>query len=388
MKKEFWGFQRADGSVGVRNYVGIISAMDNVNPLARKIAANVRGTVLIDDLFGRKMVGTNAEMRTRAFTGMAGNCNIGAVIVLSLHRQSADSLAVPIAATGKEIECIAFQDVGSSLKCVEQGIRTAVQMVKKCSSQLRTPHPLSKLALGVECGGSDFSSGISGNPALGHAADLLLDAGGTVVLSETAEIMGAEHILARRAVNKEVAEKIFAAVREIEELARVAGVPDIRKSNPAADNIKGGITTLAEKALGAIKKAGSKPLKGVVGFCERVPTGDPGFYFMSTPAPACESLTGLAAGGVQLTAFNTGVGNPTSNPVTPTIKLTGNPFTVERSADDLDVDVSDIISRGVPVAEAGERIFREIVLVANGKLTFSEIFDVSQSTISVAGASY
>jgi altronate dehydratase large subunit len=388
MEKQFWGFQRADGTVGVRNQVGIISAMDNVNPLARKIAENVKGTVLIQDLFGRKMAGTNYEMRTRAFTGMACNPNLGGVVILSLHRQSADSLALPIAASGKDVECVVFQELGSSLKCLEEGIRIAVQMVKKLSGELRTPHPLSRLAIGVECGGSDFSSGISGNPALGNAADRLLDAGGTVVLSETAEIMGAEHILARRAVNKEVGDKIFAAVQDIEELARIAGVPDIRKSNPAADNIKGGITTLAEKALGAIKKAGNKPLKGVVRFCERVPTADPGFYFMSTPAPACESMTGLAAGGVQLIVFNTGVGNPASHPVTPTIKLTGNPFTVGLSGDDLDLDVSDIISGGVSIDEAGARIFSEIVRVANGKMTFSEIFDVSQSTISVAGASY
>jgi altronate dehydratase large subunit len=334
------------------------------------------------------MVGTNHQMRARAFGGMAGNPNLGAVIILSLHRQSADSIARPIAASGKDVECIVFQELGSSLKCVEEGTRKALQMVKKCSSQLRTPHALSKLGLGVECGGSDFSSGISGNPALGNAADRLLDAGGTVVLSETAEIMGAEHILARRSVNKAVAEKIFAAVRDIEELARVAGVPDIRKSNPAADNIAGGITTLAEKALGAIKKAGSKPLKGVIEYCEKVPSADPGFYFMSTPAPACESMTGLAAGGVQLIAFNTGVGNPSSHPITPTIKLTGNPFTIEQSRDDFDVDVSDIISSGVAIDEAGARIFEEIVRVASGKMTFSEIFDVSQSTISVAGASY
>ena len=328
MKKEFWGFERDNGTIGIRNYVAVISAMDNVNPVARKIVENVAGTVLITDLFGRKMMGTNAEMRVKAFTGLGTNPNVCGVIVISLHRASAMSLAEPIAAAGKDVECIAFQDEGSSMNCIQKGIRTAVQMVKKSSGLLRTRYPLSRLSIGVECGGSDFSSGISGNPALGHASDLLLEAGGTVVLSETAEIMGAEHILAKRSVNKAVAKKIYDAVKEMQELARISGVPDIRASNPAADNIKGGITTLAEKALGAIKKAGSKPLKGVFDCYEPVPKGETGFFFMSTPAPACESMTGLAAGGVQMIVFNTGLGNPIANPVTPTIKLSGNPFTV------------------------------------------------------------
>jgi altronate dehydratase large subunit len=385
---EFYGFPRKDGTAGIRNYVGIISAMDNVNPLARKIVDNAYGTVLITDLFGRKMAGTNHEMRVKALSGMGKNPNLGGVIVLSLHQPSAMSLAEPIASSGKDVECIVFQEIGSSLKCVEQGIRTAVKMVKKFSGVQRSVLPLSELIIGVECGGSDFSSGISGNPALGTAADKLLDAGGTVVLSETAEIMGAEHILAKRAINQEVADKVYSAIKEIEDLAKIAGVKDIRKSNPAADNIKGGITTLAEKALGAIRKAGSKSLKDVLQFCETIPLNEKGFYFMNTPSPACESMTGLAAGGAQLTVFNTGLGNPSANPVTPTIKLTGNPFTVQKSADDLDIDVSDIVSKGLSLEEGGERIFQEIIKVANGKMTFSEIFGITQSTISVIGASF
>jgi len=385
---EFYGFQRPDGSVGIRNYVGVISAMDNVNPLARKIVENVQGAVLISDLFGRKMMGTNHEMRVKALTGMGRNPNLGAVIVVSLHRPSALSLAEPIARSGKDVVCIVFQELGSSLKCVEQGIRTAVKMVKKLSGVQRRALPLSHLMIGVECGGSDFSSGISGNPALGNAADRLLEAGGTVVLSETGEIMGAEHILAKRAVSREVADKVFKAVADTEHLAKVAGVANIRASNPAADNIKGGITTLAEKALGAIKKAGNSPLKDVLEFCQTIPTKDSGFYFMNTPSPACESMTGLAAGGVQLIVFNTGLGNPSANPATPTIKMTGNPYTIQISPDDIDIDVSDIISGGVSLENAGERIFKEILDVANGKMTFSEIYGISQSTISVVGASY
>jgi altronate dehydratase large subunit len=385
---KFYGFPRKDGTVGIRNHVGIISAMDIVNPLARKIVENVHGTILITDLFGRKMAGLNHEMRVKALSGMGKNPNLGGIIVLSLHKPSAMTIAESIADSGKDIECIAFQEIGSSLKCLEQGIRSAVKMVKKLSGFQRSDLPLSELVIGVECGGSDFSSGISGNPALGIASDKLLDAGATIVMGETAEIIGAEHILAKRAVSPDVANKIYRAVKEIEDLARIAGVKDIRKSNPAVDNIKGGITTLAEKALGAIRKAGSKPLQDVLQFCDTIPLSQKGFYFMDTPSPACESMTGLAAGGAQMIVFNTGLGNPAANPVTPTIKMTGNPYTIQQSSDDIDIDVSDIIINGLSLEDAGERIFEEIINIANGKMTFSEIFGISQSTISVAGASF
>ena len=386
MAQEYVGFLRRDGSVGIRNYVAVISAIDSLNPIAAKIVDLVQGTVLVSDLFGRKLAGVNHAVRVRSLAGMALNPNVGAALVVSLHAPSALTVADPIAAAGKDVEILSFQECGSTLKAIEQGMRIAVKMVKSCSSQRREPAPMSTLTLGVECGGSDFSSGISGNPAVGNAADRLLDEGGTVILSETPEIIGAEHILARRAVTKEVAEQLLQTVRDMEALAKATGFEDIRASNPSADNKKGGLTTLAEKSLGAILKAGTRPLQGVLDFAEK-PQGTPGFYFMTTPAPACESLTGLAAGGAQLVVFNTGLGNPIANPVTPTIKVTGNPFTYARSADDFDVSVTDIISRGMSVEAGGERIYEEMVNVASGKKTFSEILGITQSTIRVIGPS-
>ncbi len=386
MEQEYHGYFRSDGTVGIRNYVAVLSAMDSLNPIAARIADMVRGTVLVSDLFGRKLAGVNHAIRVRSLAGMALNPNVGAVLVVSLHRPSALTVAEPIAAGGKEVEIVAFQEQGSTLKAIEQGVRIAVQMVKKCSAQRREPAPLSTLTLGVECGGSDFSSGISGNPAVGNAADRLLDAGGTVILSETPEIIGAEHILARRAVTKEVGDRLLQTVRDMEALAKATGFEDIRASNPSADNKKGGLSTLAEKSLGAILKAGTRPLQGVLEYSERT-QGVHGFYFMTTPAPACESLTGLAAGGAQLVVFNTGLGNPIANPVTPTIKVTGNPFTYAKSADDFDVSVTDIITKGVPLEAAGERIYGEMLSVASGKQTFSEILGITQSTIQVIGPS-
>ncbi len=388
MEKEFFGYKRNDGTVGIRNDVGVISVMDNVNHIAEKIVDYVSGTVLITDLFGRKQMGINYELRLKTLTGLGRNPNLGGVIIVGLHRPSVMDLAEIISAAGKPVECIVYQELGSSLICVEHGIQTAVKFVKQCSETGRRSFPLSKLKIGVECGGSDFSSGIAGNPAIGNASDRLMNAGGTVVLTETGEVMGAEHILAKRAVNPTVAEKLLKAIEEINRLAEIAGVPDIRKSNPSIDNKQGGITTLAEKSLGSIQKGGTMPLQDVLDYGDPIPADSQGFYFMSAPGPACESMTALAAGGVQIIVFNTGVGNPAANPVAPTIKITGNPSTSEKSIDDLDLDVSDIISHGLSIEAAGERIFNEILSVANGKMTVSEILGATQSAISVIGASY
>jgi len=387
MKEEFFGYERNDGTVGIRNYVGVISVMDFVNPIAEKIVDCVNGAVLITDLFGRKQMGINHELRLKTLTGLGKHPNLGAVILVGLHRPSVMALGEIISASGKPVECIVYQELGSTLICMEHGIRTAVQFVKLCSETRRRPFPLSKLKIGVECGGSDFSSGIAGNPAIGNASDRLMNAGGTVVLTETSEVMGAEHILAKRAVNPAVAEKLLKAIKEINRLAEIAGIPDIRKSNPSIDNIQGGITTLAEKSLGSIQKGGTMPLQDVLDYGDPISVDSQGLYFMSAPSPACESMTAMAAGGVQMIVFNTGVGNPAAHPVAPTIKVTGNPHTREKSTDDLDMDVSDIISNGLPIEEAGDRIFKEIVSVANGKMTVSEILGATQSAISVIGAS-
>ncbi len=384
----FHGYPRSDGSAGIRNTVGVIALMDNVNGIARKIAGNVRGTELVTDLFGRKLIGLNHEMRLKAIHGMATNPNLGGVILVTLHGVSAETFAEPIAAAGKDVECVVYQDIGGTLRTIEQGTLIAAKMAKKVSGVQRSEQPLSKLVMGVECGGSDFSSGIAGNPALGHAADLLMEAGGSVVLSETAEIMGAEHLMAERAVDDKASSDIIDAIAEMEELARRAGVPDIRRGNPSADNIKGGLTTLAEKSLGAVKKGGSKPLQGVVGYCDPVIPDPPGFYFMSTPSPACESMTGLAAGGAQIIGFNTGLGQPSAHPFVPTVKISGNPATAGNAPDDLDISVSGILTGEISIEEGGRRIYEEILAVANGKATYTELFGTGQSTIGIAGASF
>jgi altronate dehydratase large subunit len=222
----------------------------------------------------------------------------------------------------------------------------------------------------VKCGGSDATSGVASNAAIGEAVDRVIDLGGTAIFSETTEILGAEHILARRAINEEVAAKIYRAVEANEKMAMDAGI-DLLGINPVPDNVRGGITTIEEKSLGAIMKAGTHPIQDVLGYGER--PGRPGLYFMDSPSAASEVVTGLSACGAQIVLFSTGTCNPVGNPISPVLKVTSNPRTATRMRQHLDADVSDILTRGMSLREAGDRILDAIISVANGKLTTAEV---------------
>jgi altronate dehydratase large subunit len=227
------------------------------------------------------------------------------------------------------------------------------------------------LTLGIKCGLTDTTSGISANPATGIAADRIIEAGGTVVFGETPEIIGAEDILATRAVSPEIREKLFRLVAECENRVKASGA-DIRGANPSPGNIAGGITSIEEKSLGAIRKGGGKPLQGVLGYGE-IP-GEAGLYFMDGPGRTPEALTGLMAAGAQVIVFPTGGGSPAGTPISPVIKVTGNPNTAERLNPHIDVDVSSVIRGEESLHSAGERIFQEVLDVASGNTTKAETF--------------
>ncbi len=369
MAATFLGFQRENGSVGIRNYVGVLSAMDNVNPVTRAICNQVRGTVPITTLFVRGQFGKDEEVTVRTLIGLGSNPNIAACLVVGLEPVTTLRLVDAIAKTGKVVDYVLLQQEGGSIEAMAKGVRKAARLAIAVSREQRRPFSLEHLVLGVECGASDTTSGCASNPAIGVVADRVVDEGGRVVISETAEFLGAEHLFARRAINERVSEKILTAVRNLEENALQRGV-DIRGANPVADNIRGGLTTIEEKALGAMVKSGTRPVQDVIDYAEP-PTG-PGVFFMDTPAPAVESLTGLAGGGCQVTMFSTGVGNPIGHPVTVTIKISGNIHTIERFSDNVDGDVSGILAQGEPVAAAGERMTSLLLEVASGMMTTSE----------------
>jgi len=384
MSTTFLGYERPDGQIGVRNHVAIISVMENVNSVVKAIAAAVDGTIAIPTLFVRGQLGDDYETTMASLAGLATNPNVAGVVVIGLEPVTTGELVARILPAGKPVEAVNVQLCGGSIEAIAMGTRYAARMVRDASRQFRVEAPISRLIVGVECGGSDTTSGLASNPAIGAVADRVVAAGGMVVISETSEFLGAEHLFADRAPDPVVRQKFIDAVTALERNVLAQGV-DLRGSNPSKDNIRGGLTTIEEKALGAMSKAGTTPLVGVLGYGEKPEI--PGMHFMATPAPAVESLTALAAGGCQIILFSTGVGNPIGSMVSTTIKVTGNRNTAKGMADNIDFDVSAILEDGEAIAAAGTRLFDYTRSVANGELTTSEILDTRETSISRFGLS-
>jgi altronate dehydratase large subunit len=384
MSTDVLGYVRPNGDIGVRNLVAVLSAMDNANPAANRIGALVANTIVLSTPFGRTQIGHDAYMTTKTLTGLANHPNIASVLVLGLSLEIADSLAGEIQATGKRVKTLGLQECGGPVALTAEGIRIAADMVREASLLQRAPVPFSELIVAVECGGSDTTSGIASNPAVGAFSDRFVDAGGTIILSEPAEFMGAEHILADRAATPEIGQQIYDMVGWFEDEAKRAGV-DMRGINPTPDNIEGGLTTLEEKSLGAIIKGGTRTIQEVIDYADR-PTKK-GLVIMNTPSAACESMTGLAGGGAHIIIFSTGRGNSVGAPVAPTIKVTGNPHTAAQMEEIIDVDVSVILTDGGAVEVAGEQVWQEVSNVASGKLTLCEILGEQQLSVSRFGPS-
>lgn len=380
----FQGYQRPSGAAGIRNHVAIVSVMESCNTVVRGICGAVYGTVPITMPFMRGQLGQDLEITMATLAGMAKNANVFGVLVVGLEPVTSEALAAKIIPSGKPVEVVTIQGSGGTIDATASGTRLAAKLVRQASALSREPCSLSDLIVGLECGGSDTTSGLASNPSIGRAADRIVAAGGAVVISETSEFLGAEHIFAKRAATPEIGEKFLDAVLGHERAIMAEGV-DLRGANPTKDNIRGGLTTIEEKSLGAIAKAGSTPLVGVLSYGE-TPTG-PGLYFMATPAPAVESLTALSAGGSQLNLFSTGVGNPIGAMISTTIKLTGNRNTAESFSDHIDCDVSGILEHGESIPEAGDRLFDYLVRVAGGELTSSEILGVRDTAVSRFGLS-
>ncbi|MCC5986191.1 MAG: UxaA family hydrolase [Pararhodobacter sp.] len=375
----FLGYERPDGQVGIRNYVGVVSVMDNCNSVTRAIANAVQEAVPVTTLFVRGQLGRDLEIAYDTIAGLACNPNLSGIVLVGLEPVTTEEVAKRIRPSGKPLEIVNIQLCGGTIEAIAAGTRHAARMVREASRQPRTEQPLSKLTIGVECGGSDTTSGVASNPSIGVVADRIVEAGGRVIISETSEFFGAEHVFAERAINDQVGQEFLDAILGFEKEVMSRGL-DLRGANPSKDNIRGGLTTIEEKALGAMVKAGTSPLVGVLEYGKR--PEKPGMHFMATPAPAVESLTGLASGGCQMILFSTGVGNPIGSMVGTTVKVSGNRNTVVGFADNIDFDVSPVLESGETVSEAGTRLFHFAVEVASGALTTSEVLDVRETAIS------
>ena len=378
MSRTFLGYPRETGAAGVRNDVAVISIMDNCNPVTRAIARSVAGTLPVTTLFVRGQYGDDLETTFRTLAGMGRNPNIAGVLLVGLEEGTTEEIARRIRPSGKPVEAVNLQPTGT-IHAIAEGTRRALALARRASGIRRREFPVSDLLVGVECGGSDTTSGLTCNPTIGRLADRLIDDGGSVIISETSEFFGAEHLFAARAVDDAVGRRFTEAVLRLEREAISRGM-DIRGTNPTPDNIRGGLTTIEEKALGAMAKAGSRPLVGVLRYGE-VP-GRKGLHFMDAPAPAVENLTAFAAAGCQLIFFGTGVGNPIGNMVVPTVKVSGNVNTLRTMADNIDFDASAILESGAAVAAVGDRLYDYAIEVASGTRTTSELLDVRETAIS------
>ena len=343
---KFMGFVRPDGRVGVRNHIAVIPASVCAATVAARIAEQTEGAVALPNQHGCAQIGPDLDVTFRTLAGLGANPNVGAVLVIGLGCESvqADSLAREIAKSGKRTESIIIQKCGGTLKAQEQGLRIARELSQEVSKMRRTEADFSKLVLALECGGSDTTSGLAANPVHGYVSDRLVEMWGASILSETTELIGAEHVLARRAVTKETGDRLIEMVRACEAKANAMGV-DMRGSQPTPGNIQGGLTTIEEKSLGCIYKGGASPLQGVLEYGE-APAGK-GLYFMDTPGQDIESITGMVAGGAQVVIFTTGRGTPTGFPLAPVIKITGNPITFRLMEENIDINAGTIIEDGV-----------------------------------------
>lgn len=377
---DFFGYPRPDGAVGARNWVLVLPG----GFIGDKIAEFVRGTCTLRLANpGMDQTPRDRETARRSLLGMGLNPNVAAVILHDGGHTSdypefnADAMAEVIARSGKPVEVIKTRAAGGTIEAIAQGVKVATLLARDASRLRRERFGLDKLCLSVKCGWSDPTSGIAGNAVVGYLYDRVVEAGGTALFGETVEVIGAEHLLARRGADPEVAAGIIKAAEEVEKVALAAGV-DIRNVNPVPANKEAGITTLEEKSLGALYKSGSKPIRGVLRYGER-PPGNGLWYVDNSPMPL-SIYPGYAAAGSQVTMWQLGGGGipnitvlpPSPVEFLPLAWLTANARTYARCRGSIDFYSGTVIEGTESVEEAGERLVRLVAEIASGTQTYSE----------------
>jgi altronate dehydratase large subunit len=379
----FKGFQREDGSVGIRNHIVLIPASVCACPLASKMALHSRIKVVpLNHKEGCCQIGKDYERTKLTLTGLACNPNVAGVVLIALGCEGAPFMEIlkAIEDSGRPVELVHIQNEGGSKKALQAGLHAIEKVKRETIRRTKIVNATVKdLVVGLECGGSDWTSGISSNPVIGWVSDQLINAGAKAILSETTEIIGAEHILANKIQDPEVKNKLIEIVERLENRAKKAGV-DIRGSQPTPGNIEGGITTIEEKSLGMIHKAGKSIIQEVIEFAQK-PTKS-GLIFMDTPGQDVESMTGMASGGVQIMIFSTGRGSPVGFPISPVIKITGNPETFNIMEDDIDINAGGIIEGKETIDGIGLQVLQMIGRICNGEKPKAELNDYSEIGIS------
>ncbi len=371
----FQGYQRPQGLPGIRNAVAVIPSVFCANTVARRIAEHVAGAIAFCHPVGCSQVGLDLELTARGLKGLGRHPNFYGVVVVGLgcERFRPQELAESVAASGKPVEMLVIQEEGDTLRAIEKGVVFAGRLVEEASRQTREAFPLSDLCLGLKCGGTDATSGLAANPALGWVTDRICGAGGRAIFTEVTELIGAERILAGRAVDPGVAEEILKTIGDMEKrLSAATAGSEIRHRSAliSPGNEEGGVTSVVEKALGGIYKAGTGPIRGVVGYGEY--PAEQGLYLLDCVGHDGEAVTGLVASGCQVVVFTTGRGTPTGFPGVPVIKITGNGETYERMKFNLDFNAGRIV-KGAPIAETGEDLLEKVLRIASGEPSRAEL---------------
>jgi altronate hydrolase len=386
----FDGIVRADGRVATRNFIGILSTVNCSATVSKAIAEQFRGTALeafpnVDGVIalthssgcGMASTGEGIDVLRRTLAGYARHANFAGILIVGLGCEANQMGALMFTQglhEGPLLSTMNIQDSGGSASTVAEGVARVKAMLPVANAVKRQPVPASHLIVGLQCGGSDGYSGITANPALGAAVDLLVQNGGTAILSETPEIYGAEHLLTRRAVSREIGEKIVARIRWWEDYT--ARNHNEMNNNPSPGNKAGGLTTILEKSLGAVAKGGTTNLVDVYEYA--MPVTAKGFVYMDSPGYDPVSATGQVAGGANLICFTTGRGSAYGCKPSPSVKLATNTPLYNKMTGDMDINCGEIVDGSVSVQELGERIFQLILETASGKRSKSEMLGYGQ----------
>ncbi len=383
MDAGFRGYPRPDGRVGTRDHLLILSVTGLTGPAARRIAASLRGALVVGTPHGSGLLGADAAAQERCLAGLAAHPNTGAVLVVGGDAPLVSRIAEAAAAAGRPVEALTIDGCGHDLLALaDRGIRAGLRLAKAIAGASRVEVGLDRLCLGLECGRSDPSSGLVANPVVGSVVDRVVDAGGTAILGETTEWLGAEHRLAARAVDASIGRAIREAAGRREAMAVAAGI-DLTGTNPSATNIAAGLSSIEEKSLGAVAKAGSRPIRGLLDYGAAPP--GPGLWVMDAPAYAPESVTGFTAAGANLVLFTTGVGNAYGSVLAPTVKISANPETCARLGDQLDLDLSGVFIGRERPERAADALFALARSVASGRRVTAEILGETDEVLARFG---
>lgn len=371
---KFMGYKRPYGKVGIRNHVAVVPGVVCSQIAAQRICEAVKGTTFLASNYGCAFSHDDTARTIEVISGLLANPNVHSALIVGLGCETIQGQfyldAIEKKSPGKKIVYISMQQEHGLHKTIAKGAQIALELVNEAAACQREECDLSELMLGLECGGSDPTSGVSANVVLGEISDRLVDMGGTTVISETSEFIGAEHIMRTRGVTPEIGEAIYDAIRAKDDAFRARGW-DIRDSNPSPGNIRSGLTTLEEKSLGCVCKSGSRPFTACVAYAQPVEVKGP--VFMETSAYDPISTIAEIAGGCQTVAFTTGMGNPMGCAVAPVIKITGNASTFENMNDIIDFETGANLRGEKTVPQIADEMMAYIIEVCNGRLTKAEL---------------